>query len=100
MSLRGIQILKVIYTSYLGQVFEGLTKKIQSFQRFQNSRRFRVFVLSYRAKTKRRTTENLEISFQWEINEWGAIFMGLNPLFRNKISKMFYMDKGFFSRKQ
>ena len=40
--------------SYLGQVFEGLTNKIQSFQRFQNFPRFGVFLRTYRAKTKRR----------------------------------------------
>ena len=49
LGLSGIQILKVSYMSYRGNVFESLTNKIQSFQRFQNLRRFRVFVLSYRA---------------------------------------------------
>ena len=52
--LCGIRILKVTYTSYLGKVFESLTNKIQSFQRFENFWRFQVFILSYRATTKRR----------------------------------------------
>ena len=54
LGLRGIEILKVTHKSSLSQVFEGLTNKIQSFQRLQSFRRFRVFVLSYRAKMKRR----------------------------------------------
>ena len=59
LSLCGVQILKVSYMSYLGQVFEGLTNKIQSFQRFKNFWRFRVFVLGYRAKTKRRKRQKI-----------------------------------------
>ena len=51
--LCGIQILKGNYLSYLGKDFESLTNKIQSFQRFKNFQRFRVFVLSYRANSKR-----------------------------------------------
>ena len=43
MGLRAIQILRITYLSYLGKVFETLTDKIQSFQWFKNSRRFRVF---------------------------------------------------------
>ena len=36
LGLCGIQILEVSDISYLGQVFESLTNKIQSFQRFKN----------------------------------------------------------------
>ena len=43
--LRGIQILKVPYMSYLGKVFENLTNKVQFFQKFKNFQFFRVFVL-------------------------------------------------------
>ena len=53
LGLSGIQIPKVSYKSYLGKVFENLRKEIQIFQRLKSFRRFRVFVLSYRAKTKR-----------------------------------------------
>ena len=50
--LRGIQIPKATYMSYLGKVFESLRNKTQSFQRLKNFRHFRVFILSYRAKRK------------------------------------------------
>ena len=43
--LRGIQILKVTYMSYLGKVFENLTNKVQFFERLKNFQFFRVFVL-------------------------------------------------------
>ena len=49
----GIQIPKVSYMSYLGKVFESLRNETQIFQRLKGFRRFRVFVLSYRAKMKR-----------------------------------------------
>ena len=42
LGLRGIQILRVTYKSYLGKLFVSLTNKIQSFQRFKNFRHFRV----------------------------------------------------------
>ena len=54
LGLCGIEILKVSFMSCLGKAFESLTNKIQSFQRLKYSRVFRVFVLSYRAKTKSR----------------------------------------------
>ena len=47
--ISGIQILKIPYMLYLGKVFEKLTDKNQRFKTF---RRFRVFVLSYRANSK------------------------------------------------
>ena len=50
----GIQILKVTYFSYLGNVFESLTNKSQNFWGFKKTRRFRVFVLRYRANSKSR----------------------------------------------
>ena len=50
----GIQILKVTYFSYLGKVFESLTNKSQNFRGFKKTRRFRVFVLRYRANSKSR----------------------------------------------
>ena len=50
--ISGIQILKIPYMLYLGKVFEKLTDKNQNFQRFKTFRRFRVFVLSYRANSK------------------------------------------------
>ena len=50
----GVKLLKNIVLVYVGRVSESLTKIIQSFQRFENFRRFRVFVLSYRANSKRR----------------------------------------------
>ena len=43
-----------IYISCLDKVLENLTNKIQSFERFKNFRHFWVFVLSYRANSKRR----------------------------------------------
>ena len=46
LDLCGIHILKVTYMSYIGKVFESLTNKIQSFQRFKNFQCFRVFILS------------------------------------------------------
>ena len=54
LGLSGIQLLKVTYMPYLGKVFASLRNKIQSFQRFQHFHCFRVFVLSYRTKAKRR----------------------------------------------
>ena len=49
-----IQILKVTYMSNLSKVFSSLSNKFQSFQRLEILRRFRIFVLSYRANLKRR----------------------------------------------
>ena len=59
LGLIGIQILKIIFMSNLGKVFESLTKKFKdfqrkSFQRFKIFRRFRVFILCNRANSKRR----------------------------------------------
>ena len=82
-----IEISQVTYMSCLGKVFERLTNKIQSFWGFKNLQRFWVFVLNYRANSKSRKQRKIQkISFQWQINEWGAIIMGLNWPFRWKIS--------------
>ena len=40
-SLVKVVKVKVTYTSYLGNVFESLTKKIQSFEKFKNFPSFR-----------------------------------------------------------
>ena len=40
-----VQTVKIIVLAYGGRVFESLTKKILSFQRFKNFRRFWVLVL-------------------------------------------------------
>ena len=68
--------------SYLGKVFESLKKKIQCFRRSKNFWCFRVFVLSYRAKQQKQSYRHKQqkiqkTSFQWQTNEWGAIFIGL-----------------------
>ena len=99
--LCGTQILKITYMSYLGKVFDSLTKKIQTFQRSKNFRRFRVFVLGYRANLKRRKwRKTYKASFQWQINEWGAIFMSLNWSFRLKVSKKLHLGRDLLSGKQ
>ena len=45
---------ETVLLSCLDKVLESLTNKIQSFERFKNFRHFWVFVLSYRANSKRR----------------------------------------------
>ena len=49
-----VQTVKIIFLTYVGRVFEHFTKKNQRFERFKNFQRLRVFVLSYRASSKRR----------------------------------------------
>ena len=87
--------------SYLGKIFLSLTNKIQSFQRLKNFRRFRVFVLSYRISSKKpKQRKSSKPSFQWQINEWSSIFMGLTWSFRKKTPKKLCLGNEFFSRKQ
>ena len=99
LGLIGIQILKIIFMSNLGKVFESLTKK---FQVFKDLKFFGVSGFSFCAIEPIQKDENdgKKVSFQWQINEWSAIFMGLNWWFRWEISNNFYLDKEFFSRKQ
>ena len=97
LGLTGVQTVKI--TLHIES--ENLEKKIQFFQRFKNVRRFRVLVLSYRANFKRQKRQKIyKSSFQWQINEWGAIFRGLSWSFRWKIFKKYHLDKEFFSRKK
>ena len=73
--------------------FRAWQNKIQSFQGFKNFQRFQQF-------EKTETTENLQ-NFISMANIWvDATFMGLNWLFRWKISKKFHLDRDLFSRKQ
>ena len=73
-----IQIFKITYVSYLGKVFKRLTNKIQS-SKFKNLQFLQVFVMSYSANLERWKRRKIwKNSFQWQINKWGAIFMGLN----------------------
>ena len=77
---------------YVAKVFDSLRNKIQGFQNFKNLWFFQVFVLSYKANSKRLKRQKIQkTSFQWQINDWGAVFMGLNWSFSWKISKMFHL---------
>ena len=49
---------------------------------------------------KKKSNLTKKTSFQWQINEWGVVFMGLNWSFRWTTSKKFHLDKEFFSSKQ
>ena len=50
---------------------ESLRTQQKHFQRIDNFRRFWVFVLSYRASSKRRKGRKIQKTlFQWQINEW------------------------------
>ena len=78
-SLRRIQTLKIIYMLYLGNIFENLTKRIQSFPRFKNFWHFLVFILSYRANSKRlKQCKILKISFLEKIIDLGAFVTNQN----------------------
>ena len=49
-----IQTVKINFLTYVHRIFEYLTKKNQRVQRFKFCWLFRVFVLSYKANSKRR----------------------------------------------
>ena len=49
-----IQTVKINFLTYVHRIFEYLTKKNQRVQRFKFFWLFRVFVLSYKANSKRR----------------------------------------------
>ena len=65
--------------SCLGKGFESVTKKIEISQRLKNFGYFWVFILSQTANSKigkqRKVQKTL---FQWQINDWNAVFMGQN----------------------
>ena len=87
-------MLKVTSTSYLCKAFESLINKIQSFQRFNNFRRFRVFVLCFRANPKSEKRRKFQKTlFQWEVKEWGFVFMGLNWYSDEKFPKRYTYPK-------
>ena len=82
-----IQTLKITYMSYLDKVFESLTEKIQSFQRLKNFRRFRVFVLIYKAIRKEENNGKFPIWLNFELF-YGSFFLE---------TVMFFAEKSFFS---
>ena len=77
----GIQILKVTYFSYLGKVFESLTNKSQNFRGFKKTRRFRVFVLRYRANSKAANDGKLLIWLNLRLFYCGVCLKLLNTFF-------------------
>ena len=91
----------IIVLAYVDGAFERLTKKIQSSERFKNFRNFWVFVLRYRANSKRWKRRKIQKTFfQQQINYWDALFINNNLSSSFGITKNVKLVRFFISRKQ
>ena len=91
----------IIVLAYVDGAFERLTKKIQSSERFKNFRNFWVFVLRYRANSKRWKRRKIQKTFfQQQINYWDAVFINNNLSSSFGITKNVKLVRYFISRKQ
>ena len=91
----------IIVLAYVDGAFERLTKKIQSSERFKNFRNFWVFVLRYRANSKRWKRRKIQKTFfLQQINYWDAVFINNNLSSSFGITKNVKLVRYFISRKQ